>query len=297
MPKKHSRRAFSLVEVSISIVLLGLIIAGLTQSSRLISAYRLYIARGLTQSGPVTTIPNLVFWIDASAEGVFLNQNSRAEISNNDTISSWSEPKYLSRERKACTESTAANQPTFILNGINGLPIARFSSTAAQMRLSCLIEGGMSSENTIFMIYKWNSTYTPANTNFLVIGSAIQTLTAVSTTGQLNFYSWNGAAIDSITYMLTAGANMLLSRVSNPSTNVTTVYVNGASIGSTTALWSGTYTSLDTSTSVTIGNYPGQPRPLGGDIAEVIIYDRALNNEERQAVEKYLGKKWGIKVN
>jgi hypothetical protein len=35
---------------------------------------------------------------------------------------------------------------------------------------------------------------------------------------------------------------------------------------------------------------------LAGDIAEIIIFDRALKLEERDAVAKYLGKKWGIKV-
>ena len=33
-----------------------------------------------------------------------------------------------------------------------------------------------------------------------------------------------------------------------------------------------------------------------GDIGEIIIFSRALKTEERQAVERYLGKKWGIRV-
>jgi hypothetical protein len=35
---------------------------------------------------------------------------------------------------------------------------------------------------------------------------------------------------------------------------------------------------------------------FGGNIAELIIFNRALKNEERQAVEDYLGKKWQIKI-
>ena len=33
-----------------------------------------------------------------------------------------------------------------------------------------------------------------------------------------------------------------------------------------------------------------------GLIGEVIIFSRALSTQERQEIEKYLGKKWGIKV-
>ena len=31
-------------------------------------------------------------------------------------------------------------------------------------------------------------------------------------------------------------------------------------------------------------------------IAELIVFDRALNAEERASVEKYLAKKWSIKI-
>ncbi len=33
-----------------------------------------------------------------------------------------------------------------------------------------------------------------------------------------------------------------------------------------------------------------------GYIGELIVYDRALKKEERQSVESYLGRKWGIKM-
>ena len=33
-----------------------------------------------------------------------------------------------------------------------------------------------------------------------------------------------------------------------------------------------------------------------GSIGEIIVYDRALKREERQSIETYLGKKWGIRM-
>jgi hypothetical protein len=35
---------------------------------------------------------------------------------------------------------------------------------------------------------------------------------------------------------------------------------------------------------------------FNGTIAEIIIYSRALTDKERQGVETYLSKKWGIKL-
>jgi hypothetical protein len=39
-----------------------------------------------------------------------------------------------------------------------------------------------------------------------------------------------------------------------------------------------------------LGNY------FTGLIGEIIIFDRALKNEERTAIQNYLGRKWGIKI-
>jgi hypothetical protein len=36
---------------------------------------------------------------------------------------------------------------------------------------------------------------------------------------------------------------------------------------------------------------------FNGMIGEIIVFNRSLNNEDRKEIEKYLGKKWGIKVN
>ena len=35
---------------------------------------------------------------------------------------------------------------------------------------------------------------------------------------------------------------------------------------------------------------------MNGQIGEIIIYDRALNDNERMDIEKYLAKKWNIKI-
>jgi hypothetical protein len=44
-----------------------------------------------------------------------------------------------------------------------------------------------------------------------------------------------------------------------------------------------------------IGNYRNQ-NYYNGAIAEIIFYTRALTDKERQGVEAYLAKKWGIKI-
>ena len=47
-----------------------------------------------------------------------------------------------------------------------------------------------------------------------------------------------------------------------------------------------------------LNSYPGARIGIAfkGDIAEIIIFTRALNNTERQSVEEYLSQKWGVPI-
>lgn len=45
-----------------------------------------------------------------------------------------------------------------------------------------------------------------------------------------------------------------------------------------------------------LGLYALENGHYQGNIGEIIIFNRGLKNEERQAIENYLSKKWGIKI-
>ena len=61
--QKNIQKAFSLIELSIVILIIGILVAGVTQSSRLVSQFRLISARNITLSSPVPTIKNLAYWL------------------------------------------------------------------------------------------------------------------------------------------------------------------------------------------------------------------------------------------
>jgi prepilin-type N-terminal cleavage/methylation domain-containing protein len=68
--KYQLKKAFSLIELSVVVLIIGILIAGITQSSRLVRAMKLNTARSLTRSSDVNSIRNLTAWFDATAEGV-----------------------------------------------------------------------------------------------------------------------------------------------------------------------------------------------------------------------------------
>jgi prepilin-type N-terminal cleavage/methylation domain-containing protein len=60
--KNHKISAFSLIELSVVILIIGILVAGVTQSSRLIAQFRLKTAQNLTINSPVSSIKNLSTW-------------------------------------------------------------------------------------------------------------------------------------------------------------------------------------------------------------------------------------------
>jgi len=53
-------KAFSLIELSIVILVIGVLIAGVSQGGKMITKFRISAAASLTNSSPVHSIKNLV---------------------------------------------------------------------------------------------------------------------------------------------------------------------------------------------------------------------------------------------
>jgi hypothetical protein len=76
-------------------------------------------------------------------------------------------------------------------------------------------------------------------------------------------------------------------------TGTKTIYVDGGLSVTDSVTSAGI---MEANTSTTVGGDSVNSRYTSAYIAEIIIFDRVLLNEERKEVESYLSKKWGIKV-
>src|ERR1051325_5743143 len=65
------KRAFSLIEIAIVVLVIGLIVAGIAQAGRLITKSTLTSARSTTNSSPVPLVDNLVLWLETTSEESF----------------------------------------------------------------------------------------------------------------------------------------------------------------------------------------------------------------------------------
>lgn len=281
--KKHS--AFSLIELSIVILVIGILIAGVTQSSRLIKAFRLQTAINLTTNSPVTGIPNLFAWYETSLDSSFIS----SQTENNSQISTWYDNNTQYVNKNNAVQSTSANQPLFIKNVFDGaIPAIRFDGVNDNLPFDGTLLAN--SSYTIFIVEERRSNKATA---CFIRGSASGTnlnLTLCYDTNYVAFAHFNNDidyAIPAYTSPIVRMHTFQFSTINGKS-----YWMNG---GSTPEL-------SDSSQTTPVSSYAGAV--IGGqgsyyyygDIGEIIIYNRALKNEERQSIEDYLSKKYKIAI-
>lgn len=231
----------------------------------------------------------LKLWLDAS---------TISGLVDSDPVTTWTD---LSGNGNNATQSTAAAKPTYKTSVINGRPVVRFDGVDDYLTSTGVVSGFAAQDQplTVFTVVKANDI--SVNRALWSLGSSVSNYP----------YLWHYIAATSPNYNATlrddaASATkdfptsaLPYSTVANAvaTTLVTTgtsgsLYVNGTLLNAAADVDVGvsTFTYLGIGAQVRstdINNF------LSGDIAEIVVYNRALTADERQQVERYLGNKWG----
>ena len=309
-----NKKAFSLIELSIVILIIGILVAGVTQSSRLILAMKLTSLRSMTINSPVPSIKNLYLWHDTIMEKSFI----ASEVSDGSQISAWYDLNPFSiSDSINLVQADSARKPIYKSSAINGLPGIYFNGAyflKSQTNVSPFFAGGSA---TLFIVFNSDDV---AGQKFMFMypiqncakNAEIGIGVANYSSGSFGIHA--GCGIGTITNgnLVVKGAPTIISMVflSSPLTPGTLanikIYKNGGneqglygSGGSYTQGMGGAYGA--TLSPLLIGlrddnNSGSYNSGFVGTMGEIIAFSRSLNAEERNAVEKYLGKKWGIAV-
>lgn len=279
---KKNKKAFSLIELSIVILVIGLIIAAVNAGSKLIkkaetgmAAYEL--ATGVASSTDSTpkTIDNLTIWLDAT---------QIKDLSNGDPIQTW---KNMSGNGKDATQTNATYMPIFRSgdNGINKLNSVEFDGVDDFFNFDGTDIVG--SDYTVFVVEKRGD----ALGNMTIFGSS-------PGNGLIFGYYSSGMIVNQYQgnwYLPDVGAENITPGITrihdfyHSSVDAKKYFLNGIEKG-----FKDYKIPLSSYDNARIGH--GNYGFYKGKISEIIFYNKKLSDSERVKIESYLGKKWGVAV-
>lgn len=294
---KKQQQAFSLIEISIVIVIIGILVAGITQGSRLITQMRLSSAQTQTQSSAVSSIKNIVLWLEPTMDGSVTSPTNGTNVESTDIVSSWNDYNPQLSVKTHATQSTSASRPSYVSNGINSLPSIRFDGANDNLSITNVCTQNF----TAFAVVKtavaggtgegyqgqpilWGDRVTNN-----LDGVPLSIGMGVAKTFNGNFDS----TLKGVTPVSNNNTHILVS-TRNMATGARTIFVDG--IADASDFDGSPNTTLNDATTLLIGGNTINSLYFTGYIGEIIIFDRVLKAEERKAIEAYLGRKWNVQV-
>jgi hypothetical protein len=276
------KSAFSLLEVAITLIIIGVVAGGLVSANNIITKARNVTAQNLTNSSPLHNISGVEVWLEGSLDKSFTTI----------TAPSWNNNVANKPNKVDAVFVAPVSDPSAIpvYDDINRVNAVRFENVSAVAQKGSFTIDGSSLNNTdySFVIVETRSG-SQANNYFIGANNSAGTINrslnlGYSSDGQLihsqggaNSY---GAAIAG--YDNFDGPKVIIFTHSAASGNK--IYINGV-----LAAEDPTATAhLNNITTLLVGqNY-------SGEIGEIAIVTKELRESEITAIENYLGEKWRV---
>ena len=299
MNKQSAKKAFSLLELSVVIIIVGVLAAGIVSGKRMISQAAIKSAQALTKSSSINSIPDLTLWLEPTLDESITGASSGNNLSNNNYVSAWND---ISGNKINLTQSSSnnnVNQPKYLVNGINGLPTLSFDGTSDVLYSTVAPIDSGSSQYTMIAVFR---SITLSASPVLVAqqlgatdnrsGAICLNNSNIKFSGQSNDTASLGTIAANGNYISVmvvnnsdAAGNVSLYLNSNDKSSKNSSSVSLLSIGSN--FFSVGALVSDASTYTSYANVY---------LSEVLVFNRALKPSEVTLINNYLSKKYNITV-
>ncbi len=281
------KSAFSLLELSVSLVVVSLLMAMVSQGIKMVASSRLTTARSLTSKSPVPTIPGLIAWYETTS----VDSLKAGEAVDGKQISTWYDisPDSIPARKNTLTR-TASVAVIYKSDGINKIPSVYFNGSG-RIALTDFHQG-YTSQNTVFFVaraHNFTDGHVIDSGHTDVDGSQVCVIALIPTGIYMYLGRIGGHA--AATNCCRVNADYIVAAYLNGSLSKS--YVNTAStMTGNTTVNPGTIPLKG----ITVGADRNNAFNLTGLVSEVIVYNRILQLQERKDVMGYLSKKYGIVV-
>lgn len=278
--KKNLLKAFSLIEISISLIIIGILMTGILKGREIYDEMAVTSAQSLTNSSPVAVIDGLELWLETTRKLSF----KRTDSYDGTPIGVWYDlnPQAPKNQSRDATQTNTTLMPIYTRKAFKSLPALKFSS-GNTMYIDGLFMVG--SYYTIFIVEKRTAAgdmYYFRGGNWGTVSGSIHIGYRYGTSITVDHYATGlDFGVPVFSYPIPRLVTFILDEEGKK------IWVNGggapdaSNTRSDKLLYNGNFRVGDS---------------YNGYIAEIIIYDRALKDSERQAIESYLGQKYSIKI-
>jgi prepilin-type N-terminal cleavage/methylation domain-containing protein len=296
--KKNTLKAFSLIEISMVILIVGILISGISKSFDLYEDFILVNAKKITKNSIVPRIEGLGLWLETT-----LDESFNSDFSKNDTAYSLPWKSIVPRGDKIIIKN---GQGYYVTKRINSLPAITWNQMFEMASSDIVSAEGLATNDgvTIFVVYQCYHQY-PSTCGSLV---AIESSDAGASYrygiahmwGGLGFWIGHNGALNSVGYGYSDENIRKLPRIitARASDSKISISIDGLEVANGNVVQS--IKPIGNQIYVRIGFSTGESqtyRYIKGIIGEVIIYGRSLKDKEAKSVEEYLSKKWRIPIN
>jgi len=296
------KKAFSLIEISVVILVIGILISGISSGVDLYNDYKIVSARNFTTNSKISRIPDIGFWMDTTRLKSIETASGSYDPKNGDKIKSWYSINFLNPEDKIIAiQTNASHQPTYLQNGRGGLPTILFEESTGGNFLS--IPYDIMFSDPYFEIYvALKSNGVTSRDVPIASGQEWQNGWTVSLNGDANFYSlqtyknggWWQMYYPATPLIKKEELKLLRVIASDGILYVSDMkYSSGGNYNYTTGGWT------HSSSPFLIGRQSVlsyQLHYFNGEISEIIYFRRNLNDSERLSVKEYFNDKYKINI-
>lgn len=298
------KKAFSFLEVAISILIISIVLATVLTSKYLIKESRVASAKSLTKDSPILHTSQVTLWLEDTVETSFKDneiqdyQNlSSAEIAlGKGSITKWYDRNPHPVARKNAIMSTIANAPKYYRDCVNDLPCLNFTS-ANQHYFEVENTASLTlNDYSIFIVDKRNSFGLMPLIGSNSYSSDNESLEIGYTDSDTVYWNQGGSTEEKYTISVNYQEKIKLHSFVN-STNQSGsaslyYYINSQLITADNPPATSDFSTLTLGSALRIGNSASSY--YDGSICEIIIIPYAVSTRQRIEIQQYLLKKWKI---
>jgi hypothetical protein len=212
-------------------------------------------------------------------------------LSDGAAVATWPDDSGNARD---AAQATAANQPTYRTNVVNGRPVVRFDGTDDWMSTPSLTFGAF----TAFYVYRATAGLLAEHSASAVLNDGDYFHPPGGAHAHVRRGGGGGALQSSydVSPNLADNAWRLVTRRFDGSHAGHALYTNGTLQGKSTVYNSADPGTAAVSVALHLGARGGASLFFAGDLAELLVYDAALSTADREAVQAFLAAKYGLSL-